>query len=78
MVTNLRMYESLDMLLPSNMISWIVSTEKRQKNIPTPKDIRPERIILRAVVPLSSASKTAPRRKVIGVDMRMMTFLLDE
>ena len=68
----------LDMLLPSNMINWIVSTEKRQKNIPTPKDIRPERIILRAVVPLRSASKTAPRRKVIGVDMRMMTFLLDE
>ena len=68
----------LDMLLPSNMINWTVSTEKRLKNISTPKDIRPERIILRAVVPLSSASKTAPRRKVIGVDMRMMIFLLDE
>ena len=46
-MTILRIKERLDTLVPSKIMNWIVSIEKRKKKIPTPKAMRPERMILK-------------------------------
>lgn len=92
-VTNLRMKDRLDSLLPSKIMYWTVLIENKKKKIPIPKEISPDRSILkncdynlcrrynctnlRAVGFVIRESKMVERMNAMGEETRMMIFLSD-